>query len=56
MLTDEVDAERVALIEAGTGTGKTAAYCLAAIPIAQSLDKTVVIATATVALQEQLVN
>ena len=46
---------RVAAIEAGTGTGKTAAYCLATIPIAEALDKTVVIASATVALQEQIV-
>ena len=46
---------RIAAIEAGTGTGKTAAYCLATIPIAQALEKTVVIASATVALQEQIV-
>jgi ATP-dependent DNA helicase DinG len=48
------DAPRVAAIEAGTGTGKTAAYCLAAIPVAAALDKRLVIATATVALQEQI--
>ena len=48
-------APRLAAIEAGTGTGKTAAYCLAAIPIAGALEKTVVIASATVALQEQIV-
>ncbi|MDX9873398.1 MAG: ATP-dependent DNA helicase DinG [Spongiibacteraceae bacterium] len=42
-------------IEAGTGTGKTVAYCMAAIPLAQALDKTLVIATGTVALQEQIV-
>ena len=47
-------APRIAAIEAGTGTGKTTAYCLAAIPIAQELEKTVVIASATVALQEQI--
>ena len=46
---------RLVAIEAGTGTGKTVAYCLAAIPIAQALDKTLVIASATVALQEQIV-
>lgn len=46
---------RIAAIEAGTGTGKTAAYCLAAIPLAKALNKTVVISTATVALQEQVV-
>lgn len=47
--------DRIAVIEAGTGTGKTAAYCLAAIPIARALGKTLVISTATVALQEQVV-
>lgn len=49
------DDDRIAVIEAGTGTGKTAAYCLAAIPIARALGKTLVISTATVALQEQVV-
>ncbi len=52
-LTAEDD--RIAVIEAGTGTGKTAAYCLAAIPIARALGRTLVISTATVALQEQVV-
>ena len=47
-------APRLAAIEAGTGTGKTAAYCLAAIPIAQALEKTLIVASATVALQEQI--
>lgn len=46
---------RTLAVEAGTGTGKTAAYCLAAIPMAKALQKTVVIASATVALQEQIV-
>ena len=46
----------VGVIEAGTGTGKTIGYALSAIPIAQSLDKKLVIATATVALQEQVVS
>jgi ATP-dependent DNA helicase DinG len=45
----------VAVVEAGTGTGKTVAYCLAAIPIARHLGKPLVISTATVALQEQIV-
>lgn len=44
----------LAAIEAGTGTGKTMAYSVAAIPVAQALDKTLVIATATIALQEQI--
>jgi ATP-dependent DNA helicase DinG len=45
----------VCLTEAGTGTGKTLAYLLAALPIARALEKTLVVSTATVALQEQLV-
>ncbi|GAB2189265.1 ATP-dependent DNA helicase DinG [Sessilibacter sp. MAH1] len=45
----------VCVIEAGTGTGKTVAYLLAAIPIAQLLNKKLVISTATVALQEQII-
>lgn len=43
------------VIEAGTGTGKSLAYCLGAIPLAINKQKKVVISTATVALQEQLV-
>jgi ATP-dependent DNA helicase DinG len=46
---------RILAVEAGTGTGKTAGYCLPAIPLAQALGKRVVISTATVALQEQVV-
>jgi len=46
----------VCVIEAGTGTGKTIAYAVAAIPMALALDKRLVVATATVALQEQFIN
>ena len=42
-------------IEAGTGTGKTIAYIMAALPVAKAKSKTLIIATATVALQEQLI-
>ena len=45
----------VCLVEAGTGTGKTVAYLLSAIPLALARDKKLVLSTATVALQEQLV-
>lgn len=45
----------VCVVEAGTGTGKTIAYAVAAIPVAQALGKKLVISTATVALQEQIV-
>ncbi|WP_349282428.1 ATP-dependent DNA helicase DinG [Polaromonas hydrogenivorans] len=44
----------MAQLEAGTGTGKTVAYCLAAIVASEVLHKTVIVSTATVALQEQL--
>jgi len=47
--------EHICVIEAGTGTGKTVAYLLAALPIAKALGKRLVLATATVALQEQVV-
>lgn len=46
----------IVAVEAGTGTGKTVAYSLAAIPLAKAAGKRLVIATATVALQEQIVN
>ena len=46
----------VCVIEAGTGTGKTLAYLLGVLPIAKVLGKKVVLATATVALQDQVVN
>ncbi len=45
----------ICVIEAGTGTGKTVAYLLATLPIAEALDKKIVLATATVALQEQVI-
>lgn len=48
--------DALAAIEAGTGTGKTVAYSIAAIVLAQKADKQLVISTATVALQEQIVN
>lgn len=44
------------VVEAGTGTGKTLAYLIAAIPVARALGKTLVISTATVALQDQIVH
>ncbi len=46
----------ICVVEAGTGTGKTVAYLLAALPVAKALGKKLVVATATVALQEQIVN
>ena len=46
----------LAVIQAGTGVGKSLAYGLPAIALALSRNTRVVISTATVALQEQLVN
>jgi ATP-dependent DNA helicase DinG len=45
----------ILVAEAPTGTGKSMAYLLAALPVARAQNKKLVIATATVALQEQLV-
>ena len=45
---------RMAIVEAGPGTGKTIAYSTAAIPIGLKRNKQVVVVTATVALQDQV--
>ena len=48
----------IAVIEGPTGTGKTIGYLLGALPVAlkAAKGKTIVISTATIALQEQLAN
>lgn len=46
----------ICVVEAGTGTGKTIAYLLPSIAIAKALGKKLVVSTATVALQEQIVS
>ena len=46
----------ISVIQAGTGVGKSLAYCAPAIALALSRGTRVLISTATVALQEQLVN
>ena len=46
----------IAVVEAGTGTGKTVAYVLAALPLARHFDKTLVISTATITLQNQIID
>lgn len=48
--------DHVCLVEAGTGTGKTIAYLVATLPIARARKKKLVLSTATVSLQEQLVH
>ena len=45
----------IAVIQAGTGVGKSLAYCAPAIAVALARKTRVLISTATVALQEQLV-
>ncbi|MCU0764030.1 MAG: ATP-dependent DNA helicase DinG, partial [Hydrogenophaga sp.] len=44
----------IAVVQAGTGVGKSAAYASTVIPLALAQQKRVLISTATVALQEQL--
>lgn len=57
VLAGEYDkSRRILVAEAGTGIGKSLAYILAALPVAQSNNKKLVISTATITLQEQLIN
>ena len=53
---DDDPVRAIAVIQAGTGVGKSLAYCAPAIALAVSRGTRVLISTATVALQEQLVN
>jgi ATP-dependent DNA helicase DinG len=52
---DRLPGPNTCVVEAGTGTGKTIAYTLASLPVARALGKKLVISTATVALQEQII-
>jgi len=47
---------RILVAEAGTGIGKSLAYILAGLPVALRLNKKLIISTATVTLQEQLIS
>ncbi|MGR5541103.1 ATP-dependent DNA helicase DinG, partial [Vibrio campbellii] len=47
---------RMIVAEAGTGIGKSLSYLMASIPVAVLNNRKVVISTATVALQEQLID
>ncbi|WP_119394582.1 ATP-dependent DNA helicase DinG [Salinibius halmophilus] len=49
------DETAVATVEAGTGTGKTLSYLIPGIILAKAKKRQLVVSTATVALQEQLV-
>ncbi len=51
---DYGDSQPILCVEAPTGTGKTMAYLLSAIPIAKARKKKLIISSANVALQEQL--
>src|SRR6185369_10969402 len=52
---DDQSGRHIAVIEAGTGTGKTIGYLIPALVLANSRKKQLVISTSTIALQEQLV-
>ena len=54
-VTTAFNDKKVALIEAGTGTGKTLAYLLPAIQWSIANGKRVVVSTNTINLQQQLV-
>lgn len=53
--TPPVEGSHIVAIEAPTGTGKSFGYLLPAVPIAKTLNKKVVVSTAVVSLQEQLI-
>lgn len=51
---DDTAAVGPLLVEAPTGTGKSLAYLVAGVPVAQATQRRLVISTGTVALQQQL--
>jgi len=55
-VADAFNENKIAIIEAGTGTGKTMAYLLPAIEWSVKNRERTVIATGTINLQEQLIN
>lgn len=54
-VTTALESQRHLAVQAGTGTGKSLAYLVPAIRHAQATGGTVVISTATIALQRQLI-
>ena len=55
-VADALSSGRHALVEAGTGVGKSFAYLVPLLEWAAARDETVAVATSTIALQEQLVH
>ncbi len=53
---DDEPVRAIAVVQAGTGVGKSLAYCAPAVALALARGTRVMISTATVALQEQLVH
>lgn len=53
---DTLSSGGLAILEAGTGIGKSYAYLAPALKLAQDNDATVVVSTATLALQSQLID
>ncbi|MDK8450844.1 ATP-dependent DNA helicase [Corynebacterium mastitidis] len=55
-VSSAMERERHLAVQAGTGTGKSLAYLVPALRHAQATGGTVIVSTATIALQRQLVN
>ncbi|MFE3460547.1 ATP-dependent DNA helicase [Nocardiopsis aegyptia] len=55
-VADAVDRREHLVVQAGTGTGKSLAYLVPAVRHALARETTVVVSTATIALQNQLIN
>lgn len=55
-VSNALEVERHLAVQAGTGTGKSLAYLVPAIRYAQATNSTVIVSTATIALQRQLVD
>lgn len=56
VVSQAINEDKIAIVEAGTGTGKTLAYLLPAITYAVGNRERIVVSTNTINLQEQLVN
>ncbi|MFQ5752412.1 MAG: DEAD/DEAH box helicase family protein, partial [bacterium] len=56
LLCQAINDNKIAIVEAGTGTGKTLAYLLPAITYAVNNNERIVVSTNTINLQEQLIH